>query len=312
MLERNSHLLGTDLVTGESRIRLLQLITRSAIDCPVAVIFGHACAMNWAGPAYDDVGLNVTDALWAAGYYADLIPTSEIDSGALKVNPDGAISYGAQQYSSAVLYHPEFESAETARFFGQVTATTLFRVGAWTRGPDAQDFEGISMLPKTMLDCESSDNAASRVIETLRQRGIAPCTPASDHLENKTVCPGRDGHIRLLDGTEVLLAGNKGVAGDPIITTFAISGNEIRAEAVGVLAVRLDSTGKLEALAAGGLKRFAGGGVLLQLDAPTDIAYWRDGQGQPKGALQGLSGPVPKALEVLTSDWIRLALPTVP
>ena len=78
-------------MAGESRIRLLQLITRAPIDCPVAVIFGHACAMNWAGPAYDDVGLAVTDALWQAGYYADLIPTSEIESGALKIADDGTL-----------------------------------------------------------------------------------------------------------------------------------------------------------------------------------------------------------------------------
>ena len=78
-------LLRGGLMRGDCRVRLLNFITRSALDCPVAVVFGQPCAMNWAGPAYDDVGLGLSDALWQAGYPADLIPTTEIWTGALSV-----------------------------------------------------------------------------------------------------------------------------------------------------------------------------------------------------------------------------------
>ena len=115
IMTRSSALLAPDIVAGESRIRLLQLVTYAPIDCPVAVVFGHACAMNWAGPAYDDVGLAVTDALWQAGYYADLIPTSEIASGALKIAEDGSVTYGRQRYAAAVLYHHGIGARHGAR-----------------------------------------------------------------------------------------------------------------------------------------------------------------------------------------------------
>ena len=61
--ERGKDLLRTDVPRADCRIRLLNFISQSPVDCPVTVIFGHAGAMNWAGPAYDDVGTELTDAL---------------------------------------------------------------------------------------------------------------------------------------------------------------------------------------------------------------------------------------------------------
>ncbi len=312
-IARSGKLLAPDIVAGESRIRLLQLITRAPIDCPVAVVFGHACAMNWAGPAYDDVGLDVTDALWQAGYYADLIPTSEIESGALKIAADGAVTYGRQRYAAAVLYHPEFEQSETAAFFNKatVTATALFRVGAWTRDFSAEDFSGAAALPPFMVECGDSADAAARAIVSLRKRGGVPFTPATQHLCNKTACPGREGHVRLTDGTEVFLSGNKDAAGDPIMGAFDVSGQKITAEARGVLAVRFTADGQIEALAAGGLKQFTSGNLSLQFETPLDFAYWHDNEGRPKGALQNGPEPLPEILGALTRDWIRLATPAV-
>lgn len=310
-LDQYKKLLSPGIVAGEDRIRLIQLITHAPIDCPAAVVFGHACAMNWAGPAYDDTGLAVTDALWQAGYYADLIPTSEIESGALRVAEDGAITYGPQRYAAVVLYHPEFEQPETAAFFNKAAAasTALFRVGAWTRDFHAQDFDGVAALPPAMLECGDASEAAAKAIETLRQRGITPRTPATQHLHNKTACPAREGHIRLLDGTEVFLSGKTEVAGDPITGILDAAGHEVKVEARGVLAVRFTASGQIDALAAGGLKHFSGGNLSLQFDTPVDLAYWHDNEGHAKGALQNGPGTIPECLAALTQDWIRLATP---
>jgi len=306
-ISRVASLLAPGMVTAESRLRLIPLITRAALDCPVAVVFGHACAMNWAGPAYADVGLDVTNALWEAGYYADLIPSSEIESGALRIAPDGALQYGPQRYAAAVLYHPEFEEPATADFFGKIKpgATSLFRVGGWSRDFRAGDFDGIAALPPVMVACGDAADAASRVLESLRQRAIAPCTPAASHLNNKTACPGREGHIRLTDGTEVFLAGKVDVAGDPIAGTFHVSGREVTVEAQGVFAIRFTTDGRIDALAAGGLKRFAGGDLSLELESPGDVAFWHDDAGHPRGALQNVNGPLPQSLAALTPDWLR-------
>lgn len=310
-IDRSACLLSPGILTGESRIRLLQLITKAPLDCPVAVVFGHACAMNWAGPAYNQVGLEVTNRLWQAGYYADLIPTSEIAAGALTLAGNGAVQYGPQRYAAVVLYHPEFEQPETAAFFNQVNpdATTLFRVGSWTRDFSAQDFDGITSLPSRMAACEDGPEAAAKAIEALEKHGITPCTPAENLLPHDTACPGREGRIRLTDHTEVFLAGKNNVAGDPIKGDFDLSGHPVSAEAEGILAVRFDAGGALEALAAGGLKQFNGGGVSLKFEPPVDLAYWHDATGQPKGALQNWSGAVPASLLALTSDWLLLATP---
>jgi len=310
-LSRSAHLLAPNMVAGESRIRLIQLIARAPLDCPVAVIFGHACAMNWAGPAYEDVGLAVTNALWEAGYYADLIPTSEIESGALRIGEDGALRFGPQRYAAAVLYHPEFEEPGTAEFFNKIqpAATTLCRVGGWTRDFSAKDFDGVAALPPEMTGCADAAEAASRTIESLRQRAVAPCSPATHHLGNKTACPGREGHIRLTDGTEIFLAGRENVAGDPIEGAFQIAGHEVQAKSLGVLAVRFAADGLIDAFVAGGLQHFTGGNISLNFDTPQDIAYWHDDAGHPKGALQNGPGVLPGDLAALTQDWLRLATP---
>ncbi|MCX5759449.1 MAG: hypothetical protein NTU83_13275, partial [Candidatus Hydrogenedentes bacterium] len=141
-----------DLMRGEARIRLLNFISPAPLDCRVAVVFGHACAMNWAGPAYEDVGLGVVDPLWRAGYYADLIPSSEIESGALTID-GGNVAYGTQHYDVVVLYHPEFEKPVTGEFFRKAAEgqTTLYRVGDWTRDFEGKPFDGNAVLPPGML-----------------------------------------------------------------------------------------------------------------------------------------------------------------
>jgi hypothetical protein len=310
--KRNAELLEGGLMRGESRIRLIPAISHAPIDCPAAVLFGHACTMNWAGPAYEDAGLGVTDALWQAGYYADLIPSSEIASGAVKIDATGAVVYGAQRYAAVVLYHPEFENPETAAFFNKVDGarTALFRVGAWTRDFQAKDFDGVAALPASMAACSDGDAAAAKAIETLRARELSPCTPAASRLKpNHSVCPGREGRIRLTDGTEVLLAGSKNVAGDPIAGTFDFGGHPVTADATGVLALRFAGDGAIAGLAAGGLRHFEGGGISLYFDTAPDIAFWRDAEGHGHGLLQDWSGPVPESLLALTKDWTRLSVP---
>jgi len=126
---------------------------------------------------------------------------------------------------------------------------------------------------------------------------------------HRSAAPGRTGHCRLLDGTEVLLAGTKDVAGDPIRTTLSAGGHKVTVDAIGVVGVRLRADGSLAALAAGGLKRFAVGELTVQLDRRADLALQRDAEGKLRGVLQGWEGPVPPSLSALTNDWLRSAVP---
>jgi hypothetical protein len=117
------------------------------------------------------------------------------------------------------------------------------------------------------------------------------------------------GHTRLTDGTVILVAGEKDRTGDPIQETIEVHGHKVTFDAAGVAAVRLSEDGKLEAMAAGGLRHFKAGPVEIKLDQPADVALWRDPKGTLQGVLQGYEGDVPADLAALTSNWLRLELP---
>lgn len=317
-------LLTGELMRGNSRVRLLNFITKAPVDSPVAVVFGHACAANWAGPGYDDVGLRLTDALWKAGCYADLIPSSEIENKALQVGPDGFVHYGKQRYAALILYHPEFEKPSTAELIKKAAAggTTLYQVGNWTRGSDGKPFDGKAALPKEVQAFDRIDDCATEVLAHLRNSRIEPNTPASRVIgwDVQTAAPPRAGMSRMIDGMRVVVAAEKSVAGDPIQTTITIDGHRVTVDAVGIVGIRLTKDGKLDALAAGGLKHVKTSGFTIDLTKRADIALWRDEHGKFHGVLQhpepehpepveGWPGDVPDALEAITKDWLRLGLP---
>ena len=117
------------------------------------------------------------------------------------------------------------------------------------------------------------------------------------------------GRTRLTDGTVIHIAGEKNVTGDPIQKTIQVNGHEVTFDAVGVAAVRLSKDGKLEAMAAGGLKSFAAGKLKIELPERIDMALWKDEKGAWQGVLQDYEGAVPEPLAAITKQWTRLAVP---
>ena len=306
-------LLKGNLMRAESRIQLLNYISTKPIDCPVAVIFGHPSALNWAGPGFADVGLKVTDKLWKAGYYADLIPSSEISSGALKIAGDGSIQYGDQRYLAIVLYHPQYEQRPVADFFKKAAAgakTSLWRVGSWTTDFDGKPFDGAAALPVEMKVVDANV-AGDRIITMLKNAGMQPYTPCAMNGAHygSSMVPEVSGQMRLLDGTVILASGEKDVMGDSIEKTLKINGHNVTFDAVGVAAVRLNKDGKVEAVAAGGLRLFAADDLRIELSRRADLALWRDLKGKWHGVLHGWDGPAPAALTVITGNWSRVAVP---
>ena len=139
----------------------------------------------------------------------------------------------------------------------------------------------------------------------------------------------------MVDGTHVFVSGTKAASGNPIQRTIHIGGRAVTVaigsvggrpaavetvglagsrpvavDALGLVAVRLDKRGRLEALAAGGLKSLNADKFKIELPERVDLALWRDGRGQFHGVLQGWSGAVPEPLQKLTKDWLRLSVPT--
>jgi hypothetical protein len=309
-------LLRTGVLAADCRIRLLNFISAAPVDCPVAVVFGHANAMNWAGGSHNDTGTELADSFWRAGVYSDLIPSSEIGDPALRVGRDGYIWYGRQRYESVVLYHPEFEKETTAEFFTKCSngKTCLYRLGDWTRNFDGQPFDGNAALPAHMKAMPDISSCANAVILELQSRGSAPqtratnCLPAWNGIGRTSVDLPSSGHCRLTDGTVILASGEKNPLGDPLRETIRLRGRDVVFDAVGLAAVRLDKKGKLEAMAFGGLKSFKGGDLAIELTTRVDLALWKNARGKWRGVLQGCAGPLPEALRRITRNWTRLTV----
>ena len=314
-------LMAGKLLAADCRVRLLNYISTAPVDCPVAVIFGHPSAINWSGPGFADTGLAISDGLWAEGFYADLIPSSEIASGNLKLADDGSIQYGPQRYAAAVLYHPQCERPGVAEFFCRATAggkTALFRVGDWTTDFDGRAFDANTVLTPQMKAVDAVA-AVQQCIVRLKEAGVAPqttCTMRGATGGTKgfpaSMMPKPSGQCRLLDGTVILASGEKDVLGDPIARTFSVKGIPVTFDAVGVAAVRLDKAGKVEAMAAGGLKNFKAGDMTIEMTVRADVALWRDSKGEWQGVLLGYDGLVPDALARITKNWNRLRFPNTP
>lgn len=300
------------LMRGESRIRLLNLIVKTPLDCPATVVFGHTCAMNWAGPGYNDVGLKLAEALWKAGYPADLIPSSEIENGSLNVDADGYARYGAQRYSALVIYHPEFETRSTLEFIKKASAgkTALYYTGQWTRDFFGNPFDASQALKEMRVLPEDLDNSVNDIVCRLREVGIEPQVHSVDTQNAvwyKYAAPPTKGECRLLDGTRVFVSVSSEPEGDPISGVLSVDGYELEVDAIGLVAVRLDSKGNLLALVAGGLKAFHGGGLDIELENRPDVVLWKDENGEMHGAVQGLDGDIPGELIRITDDWLRLS-----
>jgi len=217
------------------------------------------------------VGLELASGLWQAGYPADLIPTSEVSNGSLALDSEGMLHYGPQRYAAAVLCHPQFERPEITAVFRQATrgGTMLFRMGDWTADFEGHAFDGNAALPSQMTVAKDSNACLMAVLAALRARRIAPQTPAVGTIAFSgppSASPPAAGQCRLIDGTLIALAGQHDVAGDPIQTTLDVNGYAVQFDAVGVAAVRLAEDGRLEALAAGGLKRFEAGATRILLE----------------------------------------------
>jgi hypothetical protein len=305
----NKALLTGKLMRAEARVQLLNHISTQAIDCPVAVVFGHAAATHWTAPGFADVGMKVADKLWESGYYADLIPTSEIAEGALKTGEDGSVQYGPQRYKALILHHPEYEGRETLDFLKRAeagTKTRIFRVGEWN-----VDFEGNPIDLSSGVKPINADSAAEAVITLLKADGIEPHTPGMMKKSGfgSSVAPGTSGRLRLLDGTVIHASGTHDVMGDPLQIAFPVNGHDVSFDAIGIAAVRLDTNGHLAAMAAGGLRSFQGGGIRIDLPERTDIALWQDKNGEWQGILLGHEGPLPESLAALGKNWTRLRLP---
>ena len=169
----------------------------------------------------------------------------------------------------------------------------------------------VSITDAVAAPALEAHDAAAQVIAHLQAAGVPAMSAASETIgwDQPTAVFPRQGHTRLLDGTQVWLAGEVDAGGDPLVVTETVAGRAIEAKAVGVLAVRWSEGGQVSALAASGLTRFRSGDLDFTFERPIDVALWRDADGRRFGVVQDAEGPLPPALEPWTTNWTRLRSP---
>lgn len=282
-------LLQSPAMKAESRVRLLNFITEAPLDCPVAVVFGHAAALNWVGGHFGDLGVDFAEELWNRGIPTDVIPSTEIESGALKIAADGLVEYGVQRYRAIVFVNSDYEPPETFAFLRRVVTS---KTALFVRGRAETGWNGNRLTNgETNIASAHADATPSLVAEFLRNWHE----------------PGRSVPFdltKLTDGTCILARGEKKLTGDEIREDFTCGKTSIHVEATGVFGIRIGPSGELEALAASDLRQVDAGDFHLKLFAPTDLALWRTGR-ELHGVVQGVAAVPPELLNI-TKDWSRL------
>jgi hypothetical protein len=303
---------------GISRLRMLDFITRAPLDCPVAVIFGHACAMNWAGPSWNTVGLEIASSLSAKGYPTDLMPSSLAGASVLRVDSEGYVCLGPQRYRAVVLYQPEFGNQQELAFFQEAARgkTAMFMVGSWTKDSECRPLEGTALLGEKVRQCTNVVGCTEQVLQLLNEAGVVRVTGWSEQVKSwgldKDIphsAPPRQGYAALTDGTYIRIAGATNSAGDPIQETLSWQGHSVTVDAIGVFAIRFAEDGKVATFAASDLKTLKTDGLEIAMPERADVAFIRETDGQARGVIQGLSGEVPASLLGLTPNWRRMPEP---
>lgn len=314
--QMQASLLKDSVMLAESRVSLLNYISEAPPDCPVAVVFGHPAALNWADKkVFADVGLNVANALWKAGYYTDLIPSSEIVNGSLTINENGKVQYGPQQYEAVIFYHPEYDKQSVAAFFRKAGAsgkTAVFRVGNWTMDFDAKPFNGNSAMGIAVRNADTL-SVVRWAMEALKSKSATLQTEGEEHTVSgfpASIMPKAAGQLKLIDGTHIFISGEHNLLGDAIVQKINIDGQQVAIDAIGVAGVRMNAKGEVEALACGGLKIFQSAGLSIRLEHRADIALIKR-SGKWKGIIHSNSAEIPASLLTITPDWIIVRVPPI-
>jgi len=307
--QRETLLMQSGLMAAMTRIRMLDFITRAPLDCLVAVVFGHACAMNWAGPSYNRVGMEIASALCAEGYPTDLIPSSLVEDSVLRIDDDGYICLGPQRYRAVVLYRPQFCGQRELTFFGgaAIGKTAILQVGSWTCDAQARPLDVAGRLGDKVQHFDDDNACAAAVKRRLSAADVPRVTGWTGNATHPR--PPGAGFAALTDGTYIRAAGRDHPAGDPICETFTWQGHAVEIDAIGIAAIRFDAADKVMAFAAGGLKRVKAGALEIELPERADVAFCREPGGACEGVIQGLSGDTPAPLRAITTCWHHLAMP---
>lgn len=274
---RIADLLNYDGIRAAQIVRLLPLMTRAPIDCPVVQIFGHERLTDWLSPDFKDWGEEIAYGLGHKGYYVDVYPASEIPDGTFAIDGDGFITVGQQRYKACVLWHLSDSENQAWRKLleGRKLATRIFIE------PSVGEVEAFLL----------------KIGATLQ----APLEKTRERL------PNTEGLLHLTDGTVAHIKGGlPDFAGDLISGELNCNGTPVSYRAKGLFAVRVEN-GRITAFCGGELTYVNGPGISLKLDTPQDISLvCIDGIWYGTCQSQSPEEPIPAQLMEITAHWVKL------
>ena len=296
------------------KIRMLNLVSNSQIDSPVAVVFGRYGASNPLRPEYLAVGVDLCDLLSSKGCPADLIPVDETFStrpdGTPKWNvKDSRLAYGNQKYEAILLYGEGDAEKDEWNALRKLADET----------PDCQT-QFIHVPAGATRD--EKEAFAMRAIEIATNADVVKQTPWVRDVfrfggEEEVSCrPPRTALSRFLDGSLLWIASTENDFGDPIVldrekveVKRGVFTPEISVVANGVFMTRFDDQGELDAVVVSETKSLSVGDFSFSLsddeigDDPVDLALWKDSNGEWRGVFQRENNELPTTLQNLVPRW---------
>ncbi len=225
-------------------------------DARVLVLFGMEAVTNWA---ISDPGrrvwgndgrtlhqaMKLANEVFLNGYLCDLVPTSEIVSGHVKIGQNQNLIYGTQEYDAVVLVCPEGMPQRVLHFLREYHAVNprLIVMGdchSFSDGRDAGEAfhafaQGLEFWFPNAIDSD-------QVTEILGQWKIA-----GNLYSNGCV---------FQDGSVIFTSDGDRNAGNPLTVDCMIKGHRVEFRGKDFLAIDLHENGKIQRFASGGTQRF--------------------------------------------------------
>lgn len=233
----------------EQRVRALDHVQHAPAASDVLIIMGVPAACNakynqnvhgtWDtyGSVFKRV-FSLARGLWDAGYNCDLVGSYEIDSGAIRLLPDGTAQYGSQTFHFVLYAYPQFATQSEQVFLQELAGRKLPAavISELDTGFSGEDLTALGVqLRSSLFWC--SDNPEISDLTALL---------AANHIRTYRLPCG----CVLQDGSMIFTAPDAAApSGNPLFTELSVEGRQIRIDAQDFVFLKL---------AAGGIQRLEG------------------------------------------------------
>ncbi len=263
----------------EDKVRLLNAFDAPRPGTNVLVLFGFPALLNYdmAGGARSDWDINANlhaeqkaVEAWNAGYRCVLAPTDLMESGAIRVDDKGGMTFGGTRFTAVVMIGPEYAKEQTFQSLETYVdgGGKLLLDGVATR-----DFAGNNVSARfAKLAAKSVGTQFS--VDALARLGAPKLA--------------LEGGARFVDGSVVLTDLDSLLNDQPKSFSVEVAGHSFSGSYEGLLALKAAPDGTLEKIAAGHLTDLKRDGVdVLSLDHPADVVLRRDAGGKTTGYVVG-------------------------